>query len=160
MKEFRDQFAVPPGGWWYEHPETKHVIRSTNQQKLVLDIRDYCAANNLPIPARLAQLVVEQICERIPAFCYDTEPPGPLDRLRTFATAMAQWVRDGFAVVPNQELERRRDVCETCQFWAGESSFGYGRCAKCGCTGLKLFMPQQECPIGKWTAYKRHDLHA
>lgn len=154
MKEFHDQFTVPPGGWWYEHPESKHVIRSVSRDKLLIDIKNYCAANNYPIQPNLSQLVIDQICERNPQFCRDTEPPSKLDRLRSFAQAMVGWMAQGFAVVPSAVLEERRGICETCLWWSGESSFGYGRCGKCGCTGLKLFLPKEKCPIDKWKAHQ------
>jgi hypothetical protein len=43
--------------------------------------------------------------------------------------------------------ERRLAICKGCDQWDGS------RCNQCGCfTGLKVRLPAEACPIGKWSA--------
>jgi hypothetical protein len=43
--------------------------------------------------------------------------------------------------------ERRLAICKGCDQWDGS------RCKQCGCfTGLKVRLPAEACPIGKWHA--------
>jgi len=40
---------------------------------------------------------------------------------------------------------KRLEVCKGCEHWTGS------KCRKCGCfTGLKVRLPEEACPIGKW----------
>ena len=43
--------------------------------------------------------------------------------------------------------ERRLAICKGCDQWTGS------RCKQCGCfTGLKVRLPAERCPMGKWEA--------
>lgn len=43
--------------------------------------------------------------------------------------------------------DRRLAICKGCDQWHKD------RCKKCGCfTGLKVRLPAERCPIGKWEA--------
>lgn len=52
------------------------------------------------------------------------------------------------AVTPESEMSNRRlEVCRGCENWTGMT------CRVCGClTALKVRLPSEACPIGKWTA--------
>lgn len=152
---------VPPGGWRWQPPDTSYVVRGSTFQQLLHNARLYLQANHRKVPRDLEQIILEQLRERIqaeadarginvPQIFADTEPPSPIERARTFTRAMMDWARSGFAVVSQENYEKRRGICEECPYWRGESAFGYGACAKCGCSGLKLFVKGQHCPIQKW----------
>ena len=48
-------------------------------------------------------------------------------------------------VAPEEEIERRRAICESCEFLKGH------RCAKCGCVfNHKIRLATQRCPMGRW----------
>jgi hypothetical protein len=51
-------------------------------------------------------------------------------------------------VTPESDMSRRRlEVCKTCENWTGRT------CKVCGCfTALKVRLPAEACPIGKWQA--------
>jgi len=55
-------------------------------------------------------------------------------------------------VVEADEVERRRQICEVCEWWKAEAYLGAGGCAHadCGCTGLKAWLATERCPVGKW----------
>jgi hypothetical protein len=43
--------------------------------------------------------------------------------------------------------ERRLAICKGCDQWSNN------RCKQCGCfTGLKVRLPSERCPMGKWEA--------
>jgi hypothetical protein len=156
-----DPGLVPPGGWRWKHPATSYVVRGSSFAQVLAAARQFLAANQLPVPRDLDQQILGFIREEIRAeadrkglnvneFFADTEPPSPAERARNFARAMVDWARSGFAVADQKLYEQRREICEGCYYWRGETALGYGSCAKCGCTGLKLFVKGQTCPIGKW----------
>jgi hypothetical protein len=51
-------------------------------------------------------------------------------------------------VTAESEMSRRRlEVCKACDKWTGHT------CTICGCfTRLKVRLPAEACPIGKWAA--------
>jgi rubrerythrin len=70
---------------------------------------------------------------------------GMRERLR-MAMAAAKAARA--VVTPESDMSRRRlEVCKTCENWTGHT------CKVCGCfTALKVRLPDEACPIGKWAA--------
>lgn len=71
--------------------------------------------------------------------------PSKFRMVRSFAGSMAEFARDGFRLVDDEEYERRLSICQACKF------FYKSRCMKCGC-GLKRKARGRvfRCPIGKW----------
>lgn len=116
-------------------------------------VRDHRIANNIPV-RHMEQQVIDQLCESQPDWCEDVDPAGkptPLELAARFARAMVDWARDGCRVLAKEKYQARRDICEGCQYWRGEGTLtGTGRCGKCGCAGLKLFLATERCPDGKW----------
>lgn len=55
-----------------------------------------------------------------------------------------------------ETVEKRKAICNDCQFWDAAGNMGFGKCLKCGCTKAKLLLAAQECPIGKWGAEEEH----
>jgi hypothetical protein len=48
-------------------------------------------------------------------------------------------------VAPEEEIEKRKTICESCEFLNGH------RCAKCGCVfNYKIRLATQRCPVGRW----------
>lgn len=52
------------------------------------------------------------------------------------------------AVTLESDMSRRRlEICKTCENWTGRT------CKVCGCyTAMKVRLPAEACPIGKWSA--------
>ena len=56
-------------------------------------------------------------------------------------------VRGEAIKVPQEEQDRRLEICHACEFWDASQA----RCSKCGCFGAwKTWLASQKCPIGKW----------
>lgn len=157
MKSFKDVSWVPSGGGWtFFHPETGHRIYASSFYDLENNVYAYNARNNIPTGANYSQKIIDQICERSPDACNDSEPPTFVELAVRFARAMFSWAASGFSCVTADQFATRQQICagsETtpaCSAWRGSAGFGYGKCGSCGCTGLKLFMTTEKCPQNKW----------
>ena len=76
--------------------------------------------------------------------------PGPLEMLKSFATASKKWADAGFPTVTEDQYQSRVDDCEGCSEWDEKARLGMGKCNACGCTGLKRWLATEQCPKNKW----------
>jgi hypothetical protein len=74
------------------------------------------------------------------------EPWGIGKRVGSATRAAWGFVASGGATVSREEFEKRRALCQSCPHWNGR------RCAICGCLAMKLYLPAERCPMGKWEA--------
>lgn len=90
-----------------------------------------------------------------PSFDWDSvnpktvvETPGLLTLARRFREAMFAWRQAGYPVVGWKILSKRWATCRACPLWNG------WQCTheSCGCTGFKLVLATEKCPIDKWKA--------
>lgn len=79
--------------------------------------------------------------------------PSVLERATNFRSAMADWVKDGFKLVPQTEFNRRVSICEQCPSWNKDGFGGTGECTECGCSKAKHWLAISECPLKKWSVY-------
>ncbi len=70
--------------------------------------------------------------------------------LTNFSKEMKKWVKEGAEVVTEDQLAERARLCTACEFWDQEAFGGFGKCKKCGCSGMKLYLSTSKCPIDKW----------
>lgn len=136
--------------WRWTHPETGFVIEAVNAHQLLDKARQYCRVNNLPIGLGFDQRIIDDVCRDIPDICNDTEPPSLPERMASFARSAISWIANGAKVVDFKTYDDRIQTCRACDRWSGEVYFGLGRCGKCGCSGLKLYMDTEVCPLNKW----------
>jgi hypothetical protein len=147
---------VPPGGGWiyiqpesgmaFKHPDLMHVKRMVKAHRI---------ANNYPVGVNFDQEIEESICNSRPELCFDNTPLADLtffERVAKFASASIQWAASGFKVVNSHQYNQRLATCQQCEKWHGEKAFGLGQCGSCGCSGVKLFMVTEKCPLNKWSA--------
>lgn len=151
----RDINHTPPNMWRYRHPTTGYLIEGAySMSRLYAMVKDYCKANNLPDIPNLERELVAYICNAEPTYCESTEPPSYAQRAKTFARAMTDWMAGGLKSVTHEQYEQRLEICKICPYWRGQGALGFGSCGKCGCSGLKLYLPTQACPDGRWNAIK------
>ncbi len=81
---------------------------------------------------------------------YASMPPwGWPRRMAAAAWAALQFMRTGFALTPAQIHRARLRICQSCEHWSGST------CRICGCHQVvKLHLPFERCPIGKWEAVR------
>lgn len=135
-----------------EHREVRLVAH--NLGHLERKIRKLRTANGLPEGQDVQQEILDQLWERRPELCRDTAQEKPVGRIASFARAMIEWRNSGFQTVPDEVLHERQGHCLDCEHWRGWKTAGIGVCRKCGCPAgrltLKLYLPDQVCPVGKW----------
>jgi hypothetical protein len=92
-----------------------------------------------PIPASPAMPIARE------------DAPSFLTKVKNFAVASAKHVAAGMPMASDEEILRRHDICQGCEFFKDNS------CMKCGCPVSrtkkyisKLSWADQECPVGKW----------
>ena len=77
----------------------------------------------------------------------NTQSPGFLRMALTATEAMAKFVGSGLKTVSMHTHEQRQKTCASCEHHTGV------RCRLCGCfTSLKVRLPHERCPVGKWPA--------
>jgi len=153
MKVPRDIKQTPPGTWRYRHPQTGVLFKGGyGIGRIAAMVRDYNSANGLPDIIGLEDKIIEYICQEEPDYCVSTEPPTWAEKAKNFSKAAVDWVASGFVNVTHEQYEERKAICLACPYWRGQDMMGYGACGKCGCSGLKLFLPSQSCPDGRWKA--------
>ena len=154
MQAISDIGTVPPGGWTYID-EDGNKFRGTTLAYTVDAIRQSYFASKKTPPKNLEYAIMDQICKRLESDphsdrCFDYTPPTKTELLTRAGNAIKNFVNNGFKLVTADQLLDRRAVCEECSLWNGEGSFGMGRCGSCGCTGLKLHVASEKCPLNKW----------
>lgn len=71
--------------------------------------------------------------------------PPPIDMMRGLYHSVEDWAKSGFATAEANLVDKRLDICGTCE------KFKDGRCLLCGCfMKLKAKLATGSCPIGKW----------
>ena len=154
MQAITDTSMVPPGGWIYLDEDGNKFRGSTLEHAVVVVREAYFASKKTP-PKNLEYAIMDQICKRLESDphsdrCFDYTPPTKTELLTRAGNAIKNFVNNGFKMVTAEQLLDRRSVCEECSLWNGEGSFGMGRCGSCGCTGLKLHVAGEKCPLNKW----------
>lgn len=142
---------VPPGGAFRAiHPESRVEFRHHTINGVWEKYNSHCRANNYPEATK--QQVVDNICANTKAnICHDSDKPTLAQQASSLVKSLSDWASTGFQI--SKELAQTRIAfCEACPYWSGLTGGSYlaGSCGKCGCTGVKLMLSGQSCPIGKW----------
>jgi len=157
MKILQRLNKVPPGGWQYTIPELGIPVKQLQWAFLVQEVRNTYLNNKKKAPANLEHEIQDQICDGIELgsqsrWCQDHTPPTKKELLARATHALREWVSAGLKTVSEEVLLQRREICRQCPYYTSENRFGVQACGKCGCTGLKLWSPTEQCPDGRWAA--------
>lgn len=73
--------------------------------------------------------------------------PPVTTQLANAGKALVRAVASGFSRVTAEEHERRRAICEACEYYDDTQE----RCRRCGCAvAIKSWLNSEVCPIGLW----------
>lgn len=144
--ELKRPNQTPSGGWVYHVSETNTDIRGASLEILIGNVKQHCLANNIPVRPHGEQTIIDAICVRCPDNCRAVGN-NVFTLAFNFAAASARWVSSGFKVITEEEFGKRLAICEPCPNWKGEAGFGMGRCGKCGCVKVKLYLASEKCPL-------------
>lgn len=78
------------------------------------------------------------------------QPPPIREQIRSLWASLVAWQNAGRPVVSKDVLRQRRRICRRCEFFEPSPVLAFSRCGKCKCTGIKLWMGTESCPLGKW----------
>lgn len=154
-KKVRDNSSVPPGGMWvYVHPETGIIIQHPYFNVCKGRVKAFLRANNYPVGSNFDEDFEENICSHAAAgVCDDFVPPTLMEKMGTLAQALYRAAISGRAkIVDAEEVQRRRSICEACNYYGGSRSLLKIACQRCGCSGLALYLEVKHCPLSppKW----------
>jgi len=140
VRVLKNRSLVPPQGWVFVEPTTKHNLSAPAYDNLVSLVMDHRKANDVPIGTveSVRIEIEEQLCANMdPTRCRNKmlipsagQPTGravTLTDVANFLRVAVDWVAKGFRPVGAEEAERRALICEGCDFNV-ESS---------GCVGCK-----------------------
>jgi hypothetical protein len=128
----------------------------SNYQKFI----DYCFANNLPelpkmkfidleFDLTVAMRDVPTVCPYVSYMKYKdldfVKLPPLAEQAKNLAKSAWVFLSSGFELAPDDEQERRYDICKSCDYLT------QGRCSKCGCfMKYKSKIKVVTCPDGRW----------
>ena len=84
-----------------------------------------------------------KIREKIP-------PPPMIEQAKNVVLSGLKFAKNNFSIADDSIFLKRKEICDSCEFWDNNAFSGTGRCLKCGCSSLKLKLSSEKCPIGKW----------
>ena len=150
-----DDSRGPKGGFWvWKCPETGFLVRHGNYPGIRKAVKDYLRANNYPIGSNFYEELAENLCRQaLPGVCEEFIPPTIWEKMSSASQALFQAAKQWRAPVVSAEvLMERRAICSACSYYGGSTSILRVACSKCGCSGLKLFLPGSVCPLPepKW----------
>ena len=137
MKRFIRTDTVPPGGWRYVVPETKTSLKSGSLEDLKREVKKHLEANSLPVPADLAAVIENQLCELIgPEWCswgsakYAAHPTMSASDVVNGTKVILSWKLEGSPFEDQNEANRRAAICASCMM-----NVHVAGCV--GCSGLQ-----------------------
>lgn len=79
------------------------------------------------------------------------ELPPITEQVMHLASDLTKWAVSGFQTNDQTEMERRLEICRSCDKFTGS------RCSECGCQcNWSSWLKTKECPLGKWEKKEDH----
>lgn len=155
--------AVPPGGICrYKDPDAGFIVSHPYYDQVKAQAKDGRNKRGLQIPFNWDAFFDEQFCKATPTACVEV-PDAPVETSPnwaqlaiSFGTSIFRWVASGGGVVPWETFKQRYRQCTgdadlpRCPKFTTFRGTGITKCGSCGCSSLKLWLPSERCPIGKW----------
>lgn len=138
---FNDHLGIP-GGWRYRIPETGILIKTSSYWLLSSEARKHYAANAIPVPAILDDLILEYVCKNGASCEYDGvqltkgTPKKSLnisDVIRFTQTRLDALLKG--SKVSQEEANRRAEICAACP-----SNKPLEGCTGCNSRSLREFV--------------------
>lgn len=136
MMRLKKRYLVPPDGFRFMVPETRHQVTATNWRDWIDKIKLHYRSNGLEIPSNIAEIAEHQLCRQLsPDNCDRAEKDAPqistrlsLGELWSGVKAHVKGLVYGF--VDQDEANRRAHICGGCYFNVNPQ--GCGACAQLG----------------------------
>lgn len=84
-------------------------------------------------------------------FSNEKEARDFLKKCKSLSSSVVNYSISGFKSSTQEEIFKRKLICEGCDNWISSAWKGTGKCNLCGCsTWAKIRMKTEKCPIEKW----------
>jgi hypothetical protein len=84
-------------------------------------------------------------------FANEKEARDFLAKCKSLSSSVVNYSKSGFKSSTQEEILKRKSICERCEDWNSSAWNGTGKCKLCGCsTWAKIRIATERCPIGKW----------
>lgn len=159
--KIRDTYINASSGWWVIDPDTRTHLESNSYRNLRGILFQHRKSNGLSTDG-IDQIISQQICPREPKEYCEQMPtdrivatlgnrePTVLELAGNFTKAIGYWISKGAKTVTEEVFNSRLKTCQSCPFWEPAGYLGHGKCNKCKCSKLKLWMATSRCIMGKW----------
>ena len=92
-------------------------------------------------------------------FTNEKEARNFLEKCNSFSSSVFNYSKSGFKSSTQEEILKRKSICEMCDNWISSAWNGTGKCNLCGCsTWAKIRMATERCPLGKWEAVYKNQI--
>lgn len=81
---------------------------------------------------------------------YGDFTPSLRQKAEGLAASLSRWASEGLPVTSPELLTSRRESCAGCKWFRPSRVPWLAGCRRCGCSGIKLHMATERCPLGKW----------
>lgn len=117
-----NRMVCPPDGFRYTHPEDGYLSHGWTYDAWVEVAHKHYSANKQPSPPDLETRMQEQLCKTLPpGWCLYDDPNRPRPSVSLGWNDMARgvevftrWTIGGRKTVPQEEAERRAEICSRC----------------------------------------------
>ena len=123
MLGLADMMTTPPGGWKFKVEETGETISAPDYGRLLLGARTSLERAGLMTPLDYETIFQDQLCRQNPhTKCEVTVAPTNETRqikagdVLRFLKVMASWAGAKGATVPQEEADRRAEICAGCPY--------------------------------------------
>jgi len=139
MMIIKDKNTVPPGGYRFTDPTTRYTLTASTLDGLLRAVVGYREANGYGQSSDTRGEIEQQMCESYDPYtrqftCRDSEYPELLtavgwQHVASFVKVLAKFIQDRPEFVPQEEAERRAEVCSICAYNVPLSGCGVCRAA-------------------------------
>lgn len=123
--EILDLQKAPNGLWKYHQAETNKTFSHYSYTAFRDQIREHRLANGIPVPPEWELILHDEMCKQNqwgwPTCRRYVQPHarGILKAIRAhdainFLKVLGHWVKTGYDTVPEEEANRRAEICSTC----------------------------------------------
>jgi len=128
------QSVCPPNGFRYVFPGDGYAVVAFTYNDWVENARAHLRVNGLEVPADLAAVMEDQLCQTLePGWCMYDDPMRPRvntdlnwDDVKVGLVTFGKWLAVGCATVEQAEAERRASICARCYM-----NVAIGGCSAC-----------------------------
>lgn len=127
MKKPRNINLIPRGGYSVTFPETGHTVTSNHPSAFLQECNIHMKLNGMTIAGGWQDMIWDRFCNQHPDVeCDDSETVErvvAMEDVWKFLTTLWESMEQGAKAVPQEEADRRSDICVACNKMGHTSCF-------------------------------------